>query len=342
MEDNRERVIYKIRNKVNNKCYIGMSVNYEQRWKQHKSNPPTKMKEDVGKYGWDNFEFSLVIDGILGGQDIAFEHEIEQISKLHPEYNSTKGGEGFGLVYGEEVWNSKLKDIDIPVIRKRAENGESYASISKDYPVEAESIARICIGELWTHLGGPIQEKNNCLGENNKTSKWKEKDIIDIRIRVHNGERKAVLAKEYDMSEVNIGDITCGNTWKNTSGPLTKKTNCTGENHHASKVTEKDVLEMRNRVGNGESYIQVKKDYPINKDTFYNIIHGKTWKSVGGKIQPVIKQKRFDEKTVIEIRERAAFGELASSIVNDYDIKVRAIYNIINGTSYSKFGGPLT
>ena len=62
------KAIYKITNKINNKCYIGQSNNPMQRWKSHKSH--TNIGDDIGKsaihdamrkYGIENFEFSIII-----------------------------------------------------------------------------------------------------------------------------------------------------------------------------------------------------------------------------------------------------------------------------------------
>ena len=61
------KAIYKITNKINNKCYIGQSNNPMQRWKRHKYHATSS--DDIGKsaihdalrkYGINNIEFSIL------------------------------------------------------------------------------------------------------------------------------------------------------------------------------------------------------------------------------------------------------------------------------------------
>jgi group I intron endonuclease len=59
--------IYMICCKPNGKLYIGMSKDIARRWKEHKRDigkfvniSQCGLKEDVFKYGWENFEFSII------------------------------------------------------------------------------------------------------------------------------------------------------------------------------------------------------------------------------------------------------------------------------------------
>lgn len=62
--------VYKITNKINNKCYIGSSIRPEKRWKQHKNcafNPNSNnynypLYQAFRKYGLDNFLFEILND----------------------------------------------------------------------------------------------------------------------------------------------------------------------------------------------------------------------------------------------------------------------------------------
>lgn len=53
--------IYKITCKVNNKSYIGISVDIFRRWGAHFENCQNeKLKKDIKKYGIENFEFEIL------------------------------------------------------------------------------------------------------------------------------------------------------------------------------------------------------------------------------------------------------------------------------------------
>jgi len=86
--------IYKITNKVNNKCYIGFTgTTPKLRWYQHcanafKKGKKSKLYSAMRKYGRDNF----LVEELYCGDD-ALDKENFFIVECHAEYNMTKGGE---------------------------------------------------------------------------------------------------------------------------------------------------------------------------------------------------------------------------------------------------------
>ena len=88
--------IYKIKNKIDSKTYIGQTTqDLESRWKAHleKRNNCRYLKYALKKYGVDNFEFKLVcitFDNQLDDMEIKY---IEQYNSLAPNgYNIRLGG----------------------------------------------------------------------------------------------------------------------------------------------------------------------------------------------------------------------------------------------------------
>ena len=59
--------IYKIENRINNKVYIGESLDIQKRWELHiselnnKTHHSYKLQKDWNKYGQDNFEFEVIV-----------------------------------------------------------------------------------------------------------------------------------------------------------------------------------------------------------------------------------------------------------------------------------------
>lgn len=53
-----------------------------------------------------------------------------------------------------------------------------------------------------------------------------------------------------------------------------------GETNHASVATDQMVREMRARYDNGESATVIARDYPLSRQTVYDIVKRKTWKHV--------------------------------------------------------------
>jgi group I intron endonuclease len=93
------RGIYKITNKINNKVYIGETLDIRRRWGEHKDNLKNnthhsyKLQNDWNKYGEKNFEFEIIsvldetINGFVG-QYVLILYEQEYILK----YNSIDNG----------------------------------------------------------------------------------------------------------------------------------------------------------------------------------------------------------------------------------------------------------
>jgi group I intron endonuclease len=88
--------IYKIKNKIDNKTYIGQTTqDLESRWRNHRKNTSNcrYLKSAFKKYGVENFEFKLVcitFDNQLDDMEIKY---IEQYKCLVPNgYNIRLGG----------------------------------------------------------------------------------------------------------------------------------------------------------------------------------------------------------------------------------------------------------
>jgi group I intron endonuclease len=129
--------IYRILNKITQKCYIGESkcLNINRRWNQHKKTIENNkgycpaLRDAVIKYGIENFIFTVII---VCFDDDRFKYEKEYINKYNSVvpngYNVTNGGEGGGGFQGkkhsEEVKNKiknalKQKYIDNPELKKQ-------------------------------------------------------------------------------------------------------------------------------------------------------------------------------------------------------------------------------
>lgn len=101
--------IYKITNTINNKCYIGQSINPSKRWNEHKRSNGVLSKAFI-KYGLDNFTFQIIYQ--TNSQHHINEAEVEFIN----HYNSmveSEGGWGYNLEYGGKVNNKVSKETKL-------------------------------------------------------------------------------------------------------------------------------------------------------------------------------------------------------------------------------------
>jgi len=110
-----------------------------------------------------------------------------------------------------------------------------------------------------------------------------------------------------------------------------------GEQHWASILTEKQVVEIRQRYANGEKAINLAKEFGVAKVTIIHIKSGKLWKSVGG---PTYNQKitrgelnghaKLTENQIREIRERHKNGQSMGSLSRTFPASLQNISRIVH------------
>jgi len=88
--------VYKATNKISNMQYIGMTNNMKRRLYGHKnSKKTTHFSRSIQKYGFDNFEFEIIL------QTLDYEHCKEYEIKLISIYNTYRPN-GYNLTLGGE------------------------------------------------------------------------------------------------------------------------------------------------------------------------------------------------------------------------------------------------
>jgi hypothetical protein len=120
-------------------------------------------------------------------------------------HDSVRNGRKHGAHPGERHHNAKLKDEDIPVIKKRLEAGETCAAIAQDYDVGVRHINQIKLGRIHKHDATPFVNPGKAsyrvTGEKHFNSKLTDAQVKEIVERLHNGERSLALAKEFGVSQ---------------------------------------------------------------------------------------------------------------------------------------------
>jgi group I intron endonuclease len=115
--------LYLIRNLLNNKVYIGQTINIKDRWKNHiylsNNNSKQYIHRAINKYGLDNFEF-IIISSSKTQEDA---NEAERILIL--QYNSTNKNYGYNIALGgntaplSEETKLKLREATIKQINEK-------------------------------------------------------------------------------------------------------------------------------------------------------------------------------------------------------------------------------
>ena len=155
--------VYKITNKINNKCYIGSSIKVYDRWQQEKNNafnPNSNsynypLSQAFRKYGLENFQFEIL------KQDFSSVEEMQQYEydMIH-HYNS--------LINGYNQTDYTKNSLQDPILKQKIIESKSQKcalvdldeTILKIFPSYNEA-ARDCFNN--NDLAGCIRKV--CLGE---------------------------------------------------------------------------------------------------------------------------------------------------------------------------------
>lgn len=127
--------IYCIKNLKNSKCYIGLSVDVQHRWGNHRrllkhnTHINKYLQNAWNKYGEENFEFSIIEKCSVEDLPKREMYWIEKLDTFKKGYNSSLGGEGtFGYKFTDEQ-RKKLSDS----VKGRVRTSESIEKQKKTF-----------------------------------------------------------------------------------------------------------------------------------------------------------------------------------------------------------------
>lgn len=198
--------IYGIKNKINNKIYVGKTMNsFGDRWDCHKAclrgvyHENRHLQNAWNKYGEANFDFIILKD--CTGQDLEFvnQTEIDEISKykqLGLSYNIHDGGDG-GLFLGKHLSEETKRKIGeknrVNMTGKRAspETKEKMSQSQKARFLKwSEEDRKIWGQKMSEHNKGIPKPKTSESMKNNKNGAlYTVEQVKEIR-RLHEKENK--------------------------------------------------------------------------------------------------------------------------------------------------------
>jgi hypothetical protein len=169
--------VYKVTNKVNDKIYIGQSIDIERRWNQHKYGKGSLLlRNAIRKYGLENFSFEIIEKFEIESKDELINILLEAEQKWLNFYKSYNNESGYNLNRLSKPNHTKKRDEDfrkkISIIKiennhcgkgviqydhngKVVKNWKSAAQIERELKLKAENISACCLGKQKT-CGGYI------------------------------------------------------------------------------------------------------------------------------------------------------------------------------------------
>lgn len=127
--------VYCHTNKINGKKYIGITKQRpNERWKNGKGYSAQHFSRAIQKYGWNNFEHTILIEGLTKNQACYYEKfYIQKYNTTLAEngYNETLGGDGGGMYKKHHTKEAKEKISRARKINGFTETHKKHISDSK-------------------------------------------------------------------------------------------------------------------------------------------------------------------------------------------------------------------
>lgn len=281
--------IYIIRNDLNNKVYIGQSVNTENRFKEHCrfNNMQAYIDKEISHLGKEHFWYEI-LESQIENYDEREIYWIDYYNSIYPAgYNIAVGGNGMyngtknisSLIKNEKILNAIINDL---------QNTEmSYKEIAKKYSIENDVlICRINTGTCYrkSNLNYPIRKER-------ASAIIKEQQEKEIKFLLKTSCLSfAEIANKYNISQAYIKEINVGKLKKdpNENYPIRKgiiKKNSLTDNELEkiynlliyTKLSMRQIAKQFNRsidtirgIKNGsiKAYQKEKYNYPLRPNNF--------------------------------------------------------------------------
>lgn len=223
--------VYKIRNKINEKVYIGSSIELSRRITQHKSdlcndrhsNP--HLQNSWNKYGKENFEFVILL---YCDENYVYYYEQAFLDNIYCEYNIAENA--IAPMLGKK--HTKEAKIKIGNAAKGSKNAWYKTGPPKwviDKAAKVNTGNKYNKGRVWTreqkekaskaHKGKKLTErhkaKTGSKGVDNPSAKLTASDVIEMReIRKNTGMTYKKIGSIYGVSFSTAYDAIKRNTWR--------------------------------------------------------------------------------------------------------------------------------
>lgn len=229
--------IYMFRNKLNDKVYIGQSKYLNTRYRQHKCellkgiHHNLYFQHEVTKYGFDNFEYSIVkkcpVDELDYWEDFYFKYYNSQNKKYG--YNLKDAGNNSNLPTEVKIKiglanrgkNCKLQPCDVEAIKLKRLSGCSCIELAHEYHVTKSTISKITTCKNWKYIRDDLNQSLIDLHENERiklesdikalyTSGLRPEQIrrnLNISVSVVNRVLSNELIKEQETKNLVISDF---------------------------------------------------------------------------------------------------------------------------------------
>lgn len=212
--------IYKIINNVNNKIYIGCTVNslekrfYEHLYRCFKTDYKSKLYNSIKKYGEENFTIELIEECDVSNIYETEKKYIEMYDSYKNGMNSTFGGEGcLGYTHSLEIRRKIAKATK----EGNSHKGKTYETLYGEKEQGERERRRDSVKKHWDGLTEEekierVQKSKESL---RKKSKHSVETIKEIKNKLESGTKIKELSKQYPKIRLDFFyELKSGRRWK--------------------------------------------------------------------------------------------------------------------------------
>lgn len=154
-----------------------------------------------------------------------------------------------------------------------------------------------------------------------------------------------------DVANNHLDNLRWDTVLENARDRQRHGTQCRGESYSKSKLTESDIVNIREEYFSGNVTAEdIATKRKVTAALIQNIVRGKTWKHVGGPVSLVVltrrgEKNRFAKTTgdhVLEMRHEFAEGRTTiRRLAAKYGLSYLGAYDILRGKNWKHIGGPI-
>lgn len=171
--------------------------------------------------------------------------------------------------HGTHAYRTKLAASEWDAIRERYfAGGATYRELAKEFGVSLATIGNVVTGQTTRPKTEPGIPPNALLTSSG---------VLDVRQRVRAGEKLVNLAAELGVDLAVLRNAVYGYTWRELPGALPPPGQVRGEKVGTSKLTEEQVLDIRQRVAAGETQGEMARNYGVSRSMVSLIVNRKRW-----------------------------------------------------------------
>lgn len=290
-EEAKIHYIYCITCIVNNKTYIGQTIQPNRRWNQHRNDaarPVMPIQFAIKKHGAKNFIFEIIAS--CKGQNNANDLETELV-KQYASFISN--GKGYNATHGgmnapkSEAWKQIMRDLwKNPEYKTKMLKLFSIAYQTKTPEEKAEHIANIKITKAqWTEeYKKDFSQRIAATLTGIPHTEERRKNQSEARLGVEPWNKGLKFHSEPKLGpKINTGQFEPNQIpWNKGIHVINDGTFKSGSRHPSAKINEAQVLNILELYKGGMKKIEISRTLEINKNTVYDILNGRTWADITG------------------------------------------------------------